>query len=183
MKEYVQGEEEWANNKFKLGMQFPNLPYIVHGDFKMSEHIPIHNYLAEKFNPALLGTSPQQRAKVAMLSAPLKDLKMGITMPCYMSGEKDECLAAMEKHLPGIYACLGDNKFLVGEQPTWIDFYFYETVDFAKFLNPDLYTQYPALEAFHQRVRELPRLKQYLANHMSLDNQRRFNGKFAKINN
>ena len=50
---YEQGEgpefsrEEWMSVKFTLGLDFPNLPYLQHGDFQMTETIPIMKYLCE----------------------------------------------------------------------------------------------------------------------------------------
>ena len=40
-------------------MKFPNLPYFWDTDgFKMSESQAIHEYIADKWMPELLGTTP-----------------------------------------------------------------------------------------------------------------------------
>merc|ERR1711957_185448 len=62
--EYEQGDapdfsrEPWLEKKFNLGLAFPNLPYLVDGDFSMTETLPIHKYIAEKWRPELLGENP-----------------------------------------------------------------------------------------------------------------------------
>ena len=47
--------EPWLKHKFNLGLDFPNLPYFVDGDFSMTETIPMHKYIADKWKPELLG--------------------------------------------------------------------------------------------------------------------------------
>jgi glutathione S-transferase len=58
MKRYLpEGGPSWPNEKWLLGMDFPNLPYFIDGDFKLSETNAIHEYIAQKWNPELLGTT------------------------------------------------------------------------------------------------------------------------------
>ncbi len=65
MKEYEQGDGPefsravWNSEKFNLGLEFPNLPYLIDGDFKMTESLAIHRYLADKYMPELLGADAQ----------------------------------------------------------------------------------------------------------------------------
>ena len=40
---------EWPDIKFTLGFDFPNLPYLKDGEFKMTETIPIQKYIAAKW--------------------------------------------------------------------------------------------------------------------------------------
>jgi len=39
-------------------MDFPNLPYFIDGDFKLSETNAIHEYIADKWMPSLNGITP-----------------------------------------------------------------------------------------------------------------------------
>ena len=41
---------EWTDKKFTLNLPFPNLPYIIHGDTKLTETMAIHEYLAEVYD-------------------------------------------------------------------------------------------------------------------------------------
>ena len=81
MIEYEQGDAPdfnsacWFDVKPTLGLAFPNLPYLIDGDHSMTETMAIHKYLADKYKPELLGTTPQERGTVNMLAGVLSDLK------------------------------------------------------------------------------------------------------------
>lgn len=170
----------WFNEKPKLGMDFPNLPYFMDGSFKMTESLPIHEYIADKWCPALKGKTPQMRAKVNMLAAIVGELKMGVTMPCY-SGDKDKLMDAISSKLPGILKFKGDNKFLVGNDVTYVDFYFFELVNLMAYVKQDLFSEYSALEAYVKSMHSLPKLGAYLADPNCVDKNLPFNNKMAKI--
>ena len=72
--------------KYRLGLEFPNLPYFLDGDVSFTETIAIHKYIAGKWGPQLLGRDPGQRAHVNMLASILTDLKGSVTQGCYVSG-------------------------------------------------------------------------------------------------
>jgi len=49
----------WGDDKFSLGFDFPNLPYFVDTDgTQITETVAIHQYIAQKWMPELLGTTP-----------------------------------------------------------------------------------------------------------------------------
>ena len=96
MVEYEQGDgpdfsrATWLDVKFTLGMDFPNLPYLNDGALKITETYAIHKYLADKYKPELLGKDAETRAVVNQLAGVIYDLKMKVTMPCYMCSTSEE---------------------------------------------------------------------------------------------
>nr|CDS35256.2 glutathione S transferase Mu 1 [Hymenolepis microstoma] len=42
--------KEWLDEKFKLGLEFPNLPYYIDGDFKLTQSAAILEYIADTHN-------------------------------------------------------------------------------------------------------------------------------------
>ena len=103
MVEYEQGEgpefsrEAWLSVKHNLGFEFPNLPYLIDEDLKMTETVAIMQYLAGKFKPELLGADVAHRARVNMVSGVVSTLKFATTGPCYMQ-DKSKQLLILPKH-------------------------------------------------------------------------------------
>ena len=44
-------------------MPFCNLPYIIDGNTKISETLAVHQYIASKYKPELLGRTPQEKGR------------------------------------------------------------------------------------------------------------------------
>lgn len=89
MEYYTQGpgpefsRDSWLKVKFEKGLDFPNLPYLIDGEYKLCESMAIYMYLAHKYSKELLGKSFDDSMKVTEATMYLKGLKDDITMPCY----------------------------------------------------------------------------------------------------
>ena len=118
-----------------------------------------------------------------MVSGVLYDMKMAITRPSYMQTDKGVCVEVIKQKLPPIVAFMKDKNFLASANVSWLDFVFFEIVKFMEFLHPELYTDFPTLKDYHDRVAALDGLKEYLADPNCKENTYSFNNKHAKINN
>lgn len=49
----------WLDKKYHMGLDFPNLPYFVDGDVKLSESKSIMKYLCQKHQPKLMGRTAE----------------------------------------------------------------------------------------------------------------------------
>lgn len=62
---YEQGDppqysiESWTKVKNQLGLAFPNMPYMIDGEVKITDTIAIMIYLCHKYAPELLGDTPK----------------------------------------------------------------------------------------------------------------------------
>ena len=62
-------------DKGKLGLDFPNLPYLIYGDFKLTESSAIVNYIIRKSGKTdLLGKSLEDQAKVEMINSVIDEI-------------------------------------------------------------------------------------------------------------
>jgi hypothetical protein len=56
------GRLDWRIEKPKLPMAFPNVPYIIDDDVKISENRAIMRFICHKYKPEYLGRTLQQQA-------------------------------------------------------------------------------------------------------------------------
>ena len=108
---------------------------------------------------------------------------MSFTRLCYL-GKKDDALQLIADKIPAIVVFMEDKKFLAGDDPVWLDFYWFETIELMLFVTDgDLFKDFPSLETYHQNVVNLPGLLEYLDDPNCPEKTRYFNNKHAKINN
>ena len=60
--EDVASRQAWLDQKGQLGLDFPNLPYFIDEEVKITEHMAIHQYIADKYMPELLGRTLEEKA-------------------------------------------------------------------------------------------------------------------------
>ena len=70
----------------------------------------------------------------------------------------------VHEKIPSIVKYLGDKQYLTGDQPCWVDFYFFETLQLIIFVSEgSILESYPSLKAYNDNFKQLPGLKEYLA--------------------
>lgn len=134
----------WLNEKFTLGLELPNLPYMIDGDdIKLTETAAIMKYICAKWNPDMLHTDPVSYAKAEMLQDKVFNLKMKATVPCYQGANNQEIMDVCWPLIQEIVDLLETGRtWLTGEKLTWIDFYFYELALFLDMLSGDVVCQH-----------------------------------------
>lgn len=176
-------KKTWFDEKFNLGFDFPNLPYLIDGDFKMTETLPILNYIAGKYKPELLGENLQDKATISMLMNVIHIAKDYFTGPCYSNGNRDEILAAGNPRLEPLEKYLGDKDFFMGSSVTLPDLHITELLHLVQAIDSEtkeFATKFPKLKALQERVDALPEIKSFLESERCLDIP--FNNTRAKLN-
>eukprot|EP01083_Nonionella_stella_P253732 872827_1 len=119
---------EWYDVKFKLGLDFPNLPYLIDSKYgvQFTESKAIYRYIARQFN---IGVQNDPQLAIADSLCDIIAGSMGsFTKLCYGNYPqgKDEYV---NKTLPSKFEPLEDfmkdKKYLTGEQISYSDFSLY----------------------------------------------------------
>merc|ERR1711963_182290 len=158
----------WTNVKPTLGLDFPNLPYLIDGDIKITQSNAILRYLGQKF--ALDGKNEVDRVRVDMMLDNAMDFRNGFIMLSYnpkFNELKDEYLQKLEPTLAKFSHFLGTRKFFVADYLTFPDFHMYEMLYSHKQLAPQLVAKFPNLINFIDRMENLPRVSAFLKSNRS----------------
>eukprot|EP01006_Ploeotia_vitrea_P057560 TRINITY_DN68190_c2_g1_i1.p1 TRINITY_DN68190_c2_g1~~TRINITY_DN68190_c2_g1_i1.p1 ORF type:complete len:240 (+),score=115.38 TRINITY_DN68190_c2_g1_i1:51-770(+) len=157
---YVQGDgpefsrEEWNSVKYKQGLDFTNLPYLKHGDVRLTQSNAIARYVARSLGKGLYPSeaSVAELGYVDMLTEVAMDLRNDIIRCCY--GRKEEYPARLQRfqaRFPPVLAQLVAYKnkhvtqgpWLVGKDGklSFVDFILWELLDQIRIMWPDAWSK------------------------------------------
>lgn len=85
---YTNMGDWFKKDKQDLGLEFPNLPYMIDGNVKLTETVAIHQHLAEVYDLSLLGKNAKDKAQVNMLMGVIMDARTKVVRSAYSSEDK-----------------------------------------------------------------------------------------------
>lgn len=147
----------WSDVKPNLGFEYPNLPYLIDGEAKITETVAIMQYIAKKYRPGLLGNSAAEVGRISMLLDKVHTLKTKSTVACYMTGDSEAIIEECRPMLAGIVQAMGDSEWIAGANLSWLDFYFAELLDLLDKITDGLfYAEFPTMQTYWERFIALP---------------------------
>jgi len=156
---------EWMDEKYKLGLDFPNLPYYIDGDVKITQSAAILKYIARKHN-LIANKTEDEIIKSDMLENEAADLRMNFSRICYNPDFEKVKVDFIEKVLPSKLEqhskFLGNNKWFFGDRITYVDFFFYESYHCVRALTPSTFDKFDSLVQFMSRFEDLEPIKKYM---------------------
>ncbi|KAF8785293.1 glutathione S-transferase Mu 1-like [Argiope bruennichi] len=163
-KRYPPGDRStWEKVKFSLNLDFPNLPYYIDGNIRLTQSNTILRYLAGKYG--LDGNTEEEKLRVSLAEQQITDFRDSFINVIYNENFeklKPEFLPKVPAQLKLVENFLGNRKYLAGDTLTYVDFMAYDTLDFYLYLIPNVLADFPALKDYHLRIRNLPELQGYL---------------------
>uniref|UniRef100_A0A2R5LBF4 glutathione transferase n=1 Tax=Ornithodoros turicata TaxID=34597 RepID=A0A2R5LBF4_9ACAR len=146
--------EEWLAEKYNLGLDFPNLPYYVDDDVKLTQSLAILKYLGRKHGLAPETPEEQRRVDVAEMQA--FDLIMSNLRLCYDPAYNDEkrkvFLEAFQEKADQFSRFLDGHAFIAGDRVTYADFLLYEALEGIRAMDPGVLKNHPVLQRYTERV-------------------------------
>lgn len=171
----------WLEDKHHLGLAFPNLPYWIDEDVKLTQSIAILNYVGEKYGVAPTTLKGKARAmQVEQLCMDIINAEFKILYPeeAYIAGKAghvEQCKVWVEQ----LSQYLGQSHFICGEQVVAADFLLQETLARIELIEPG--TIDSNLSDYDDRMKALPQLQQFY-NSEAGQNRLGISGPMAAVN-
>ncbi|XP_022061031.1 glutathione S-transferase Mu 3-like [Acanthochromis polyacanthus] len=152
----------WFDIKEKLGMDFPNLPYLIDGDRKIVQSNAIMRYIARKHN--MCGEKEDEIIRVDLMENQSMDFRNDFVMLCYVGYDTQK--EAYLKKLPGKlqqFSCfLGSRNWFAGDKIMFVDFIMYELLDQHRMFDSKCLDAFDNLKKFLDRFEALEKIAAYM---------------------
>ena len=156
---------EWfENDKLNLGIDFPNLPYLIDGDFKTSQSLAILKYIGRKHG-LFGGESNEEITKQEALLDSIYDLRMRFARLCYsddFENKKKEYLENLAKNLKFYDDWLAKRKYMNGDKLFVGDFFLWSVLDINDLMSPGILEPFPNVARFKNEIASLAAIEKYL---------------------
>uniref|UniRef100_A0A8D0DY89 Glutathione S-transferase n=1 Tax=Salvator merianae TaxID=96440 RepID=A0A8D0DY89_SALMN len=168
-KHYAPGEapdfdpSQWTSVKENLGLDFPNLPYLIDGERKITQSNAILRYIGRKHN--MCGENEDEIIRIDILLNQIMDLRMAFARVCYspdFEKLKPEYLEQLPGKLKQFSKFLGDRKWFAGNKITCVDFVAYDVLDQHRMFEPKCFDQLKNLKDFLDRFEGLEKISAYM---------------------
>lgn len=164
-KTYNEDAEWFGQDKQNIGLDFPNLPYLIDGDKKLTETNAILFYIAIKAGKReLIGDTDEKFVKVQTALGVINDLRANYYKLLFTRGDAEA--ERKEAFTNGPLKAKLDvlNKNLEGKE--WLcgffsvaDFELFEVVEGVDKMDSTQIDKYPNLAAHRKRFSEIPEYK------------------------
>uniref|UniRef100_A0A2R9AXP9 Glutathione S-transferase n=1 Tax=Pan paniscus TaxID=9597 RepID=A0A2R9AXP9_PANPA len=171
---------QWLNEKFKLGLDFPNgmlgslvaqlsfagfpsiqLPYLIDGAHKITQSNAILCYIARKHN--LCGETEEEKIRVDILENQTMDNHMQLGSFCpRVEKLKPKYLEELPEKLKLYSEFLGKRPWFAGNKITFVDFLVYDVLDLHRIFEPKCLDAFPNLKDFISRFEGLEKISAYM---------------------
>ncbi|VDK72107.1 unnamed protein product [Litomosoides sigmodontis] len=157
-------KSDWPAMKSQF--QFEQVPCLYEDDLQIVQSGAILRHLARKHN--LNGENELETTYIDMFYEGLRDLHIKYAKMIYLAyeTEKDtyikDVLPAELAKFERLLATRGNGRnFISGNKVSFADFVLFEELDIHQILDPHCLDKFPLLKAYHQRMGERPKLKEY----------------------
>jgi glutathione S-transferase len=149
--------------KFTLGLDYPNLPYFIDGNVKLSQSVAIMRHLGRLYK--LNGQTPEEECRVDQAELQIIDFRLDIIKLFYNDWDNTEAKANFlnpeeRNSLPYFYKLfenvLKEREFIAGDSVTYPDFLLWECLDYVLYAFPSFTDAFPSVKAYYGRIDALP---------------------------
>ncbi|XP_060629239.2 glutathione S-transferase Mu 4-like [Anolis sagrei] len=154
---------QWTSVKEKLGLDFPNLPYLIDGERKLTQSNAILRYLARKHK--MCGETEEEIVRMDILENQIWDFRVSLGRISYnpdFEKLKPELIEQLPWKLKLFSQFLGDRSWFAENKITYIDFLAYDILDVHRIFQPNCLDQFKNLKDFLDRFEALDTISAYM---------------------
>merc|ERR1712080_18241 len=152
---------EWTSVKPTRPEDFPNLPYFIDGDVKMTQTNAIISYICRK-EQKLLPNNFTEQWKCDMMVGVTGDFRHSWAMMCYHTGDKEKWQnESLPNWLDLFDKYFTENKFCAGDSLTHVDFMLFEILDMVGTTFPGVYEKHEKLKNFWENILNIEQIQKY----------------------
>lgn len=160
------GYSTWADLKQSSPLNFPNLPYFIDGDIKLSQSLAILRHIGRKHG--LYGETDEEKATLDMVEQVITDIQKGawvVYNDKHFHQIKDDYKKTLPNRLGELENFMEGKNFILGSKLSCTDFLLYEVIEWFRLFAPEVFKEDPGLqnlESFQQRIENLPEINEYI---------------------
>jgi glutathione S-transferase len=161
---YTDGDQWFKGDKQSIGLNFPNLPYLIDGKYNITESQAIQRYIIKRWGKSeLLGKNHQDYARLESFLSVFNEIA-GAVRGLFFNKDyekvKGETIAKYLQKLEELQKFVGENKFALGYL-TLADFIVSEDSHYIERLFPEEYAKFPFLQRIRDEFNSLPEIAAY----------------------
>ena len=142
-----------------MGLNFPNLPYLIDDDYQITESAAIQKYICAKWGkPELLGKNIQDNGKIESFLALFTEIS-GTIIGTFFNKEweaaKGPLLEKYQDKLDQLNKFVGGKEWVMGYL-TLADFVVAEHSYYIQTIYPEQYKTWTFLQAIREKFQKLP---------------------------
>lgn len=162
---YTNPADWFGRDKLALGLEFPNLPYIIDGDVKLTESEALFEYAANKTGQTELLGKEGDRYTVILLRNLISDLGTRLYFSTIASTPEEKTKILTEQVLPKlkfVHAKLANKDWILGYLSA-ADIYLISIAKGFSKLAPEQYTELAgSFDALIARFEAIPKIAAYI---------------------
>nr|AIR95626.1 GST m3 [Tetranychus cinnabarinus] len=155
-------KDEFRSIKHEFGFDFPNLPYYIDGDFKLTQKMAILRYLGRKHG--LSGSEEAELTRCDLAEQAAEDLAYYLYRSWFAGEEasRKDLSENLPVKLSEFDKFIGSGPFVLGAKVTYSDFLIYSTLDFLRVYDESFLENFDSLKNFLARIEALPNIGAFI---------------------
>jgi len=157
---------EWFQQKWNMGLDHPNLPYLIEGEVKISQTTAVLKYIARKGDRALTPKRDTEIINCEMAEGAVMDIWSKFYQMVYNPDFENLKKAYLEAEVltqtfGALDKVLGNRKWLGGDFIKYIDFQLAEILDHIILMHGAIFDDFPNIKSYHENFFSQSKIKVY----------------------